>query len=383
MTDQPAVLRSAADSDLGAEAHVRAALAADAKSALKAVALDEVTRSKPYSVNDFLAAVKQGAAAPGQSNVIGRGPLSGVTTTQLYEEMRTRARAFRRQLLDSQRPAPSLSLFAAYGDDSRTEIKDTNDYHARIISMDTVFITLSSSLTRNDDDSYTLRTAPLATVFTPPLCPGERFRDQPCALGIQASGMFVGHDLVATAGHVGRIVDDVTQLRFITGFEVLDDGTTRTHFSPTSVWNGERLVDYRLDGAQDWALIRVTGPANRRQYGPVRHGGRVRDRGALAVIGHPTGLPLKVATGFVTDNSSEHFFVTDLDTFGGNSGSIVIGYEPGRAWSEGLLVRGQPDYVEVDGCTKVNFCTPTTCAGGEDVQRWSDCVNVIDRYNGR
>ena len=45
----------------------------------------------------------------------------------------------------------------------------------------------------------------------------------------------------------------------------------------------------------------------------------------LVVIGHPSGLPTKIADGaWVRNNESEYYFVTNLDTFGGNSGSAVL-----------------------------------------------------------
>jgi len=69
------------------------------------------------------------------------------------------------------------------------------------------------------------------------------------------------------------------------------------------------------------------------------------------VIGHPVGLPVKVAgDAKVRDASPRYFVMTDLDTFGGNSGSAVFNAK--TKLIEGILVRGGTDFVRSPaGCT--------------------------------
>ena len=87
----------------------------------------------------------------------------------------------------------------------------------------------------------------------------------------------------------------------------------------------------------------------------------------MHVIGHPVGLPAKVAGGaIVRDNTPNPFFVANLDTYGGNSGSPVFNSRTHRV--EGILVRGERDFVARGNCT-VSFVCPTTGCRGEDVTR--------------
>mgnify|MGYP002404305880 CR=1 FL=1 len=70
------------------------------------------------------------------------------------------------------------------------------------------------------------------------------------------------------------------------------------------------------------------------------------------VVGHPSGLPMKVAPGrvqFVTPR----LIMMDTDTFGGNSGSPVLNAETGEV--EGIFFRGGLDYVpSADGCQRAH-----------------------------
>ncbi len=93
------------------------------------------------------------------------------------------------------------------------------------------------------------------------------------------------------------------------------------------------------------------------------------------MIGHPTGIPTKVAGGaFVRDNSNDKFFVANLDTFGGNSGSAVVNSETGVV--EGILVRGENDYVTEGGCSVPQVCTMDGCRG-EDVTRITNIKKLM------
>jgi V8-like Glu-specific endopeptidase len=85
----------------------------------------------------------------------------------------------------------------------------------------------------------------------------------------------------------------------------------------------------------------------------------------VLVIGHPTGLPTKLADGAVIRSLKETYFIANLDTYGGNSGSAVFDANSGLV--EGILVRGEQDYVRSSsGCLASNVCRNDGCRG-EDV----------------
>jgi V8-like Glu-specific endopeptidase len=95
------------------------------------------------------------------------------------------------------------------------------------------------------------------------------------------------------------------------------------------------------------------------------------------VIGHPVGLPLKYAgNAKITDNSPSTYFSANLDTFGGNSGSPVFSMVDGKHIVEGILVRGETDFVEVNGCTRSQVY-PTTGQMGENCTRVAEFAHLV------
>jgi hypothetical protein len=58
------------------------------------------------------------------------------------------------------------------------------------------------------------------------------------------------------------------------------------------------------------------------------------------------------------------YFRANLDTYGGNSGSAVFDANTGVV--EGILVRGENDFVTRGSCRATNYCPANGCRG-EDV----------------
>ena len=68
------------------------------------------------------------------------------------------------------------------------------------------------------------------------------------------------------------------------------------------------------------------------------------------------------------------YFVANLDTYGGNSGSAVFNAKTGVI--EGILVRGENDYVYKGNCRVSNVCASDGCRG-EDVTKLSAITATI------
>jgi hypothetical protein len=68
------------------------------------------------------------------------------------------------------------------------------------------------------------------------------------------------------------------------------------------------------------------------------------------------------------------FFVANLDTYGGNSGSPVFNSETHKV--EGILVRGETDFTTIGACTVSMRCPNTGCRG-EDCTRITEFAHLI------
>jgi hypothetical protein len=144
------------------------------------------------------------------------------------------------------------------------------------------------------------------------------------------------------------------------------------------VYEGEALIGRKLTATRtDWALIRLTRAVVGRSPVAFRTAGKIAAAQKLFVIGHPCGLPQKYAPGAsVRDNTPSAFFVANLDTYGGNSGSPVFNATNNQV--EGILVRGENDFVKSGSCF-VSLVCPTSGCRGEDVTRTSEWAAKVPK----
>jgi hypothetical protein len=205
------------------------------------------------------------------------------------------------------------------------------------------------------------------------LCEGERFRNQPA--GAFCSGFLVAPDIIATAGHC---VDagNVTNVCFVFGFRMRDSETAETTINNSEIYRGTELIGREEVGSgPDWALVRIDRPVTNHRIVRIRRNGKVSETQNLHVIGHPTGLPTKFAGGAsVRKNEEDAFFVANLDTYGGNSGSPVFNSETHEV--EGILVRGETDFVRQGTCN-VSLVCPSTGCRGEDCTRTTEFQQLV------
>jgi hypothetical protein len=258
-----------------------------------------------------------------------------------------------------------------YGVDDRQEVVDVTDQAILEDADSVVLVCDENEVDDNGDGTSTLQTQNFGTSFN--LCTSEPFREQPTS-GF-CSGFLVAPDIIATAGHC-LDASNVTTRRFVFGFRMLDDTTARTVIENTEIYEGVEVIGHRLvgDGA-DWALVRIDRPVPNHRVVRIRRDGQIPSNQPVHVIGHPVGLPTKVAGGAaVRDNSPPAFFVANLDTYGGNSGSPVFNSDTHDV--EGILVRGETDFISNGTCTESLKCPNTGCRG-EDCTRTTEFARLV------
>ncbi len=263
-----------------------------------------------------------------------------------------------------------------YGEDSRVDVVDSHYAH---LASSTAAMILHSSMVY-ESGYYEIQGQTLASRG---ICADERFADQITAAN--CSGFLVAPDLLVTAGHCVRSQRDCDNSAWVFGFALDDqssyfEGDTSFWVDENNVYHCEEVVETVLDRTSqaDHALIRLSRKVDDREPLEVRTEGKVEMMTPLVVIGHPTGLPTKVAAdGFVRSNSESFFFQAGLDTFGGNSGSAVFNRHTGVV--EGILVRGEQDYVfdSSSGCRRAKVCAMDECRG-EDVARITKVESLMD-----
>ena len=266
-------------------------------------------------------------------------------------------------------PAPA-SPKVVYGTDDRIDLYEETDPDRRTWAASTCGLFTSSSVTSNGNGTYTIHTSAYD------VCSDEPFSNQPTSAF--CTGFVVGDDIIATAGHCFDS-GDLNNTKFVFGFVMEDANTPVLAVSADQVYTGVELLGRALQGDLDYAVIRVdrnivapgVQPFTLRREGTIGIGSNV------GVIGHPSGLPLKLAFGdntVVRDNTNTGYFVANLDTYGGNSGSPVI--NPATGILEGILVRGEQDFVLDGNCLRSNV-VPNTGGGGEEVSKATTFMQFV------
>lgn len=91
----------------------------------------------------------------------------------------------------------------------------------------------------------------------------------------------------------------------------------------------------------DWAIVRLDRAVKDRPALAVNTGAGVKKDDEIFMIGHPMGLPAKVAGGEKVLAVDKTAFHSHLDAYSGNSGSPVFNSKTNLI--EGVLYRGAPD----------------------------------------
>ncbi len=209
-------------------------------------------------------------------------------------------------------------------------------------------------------------------------CKETRFLNQ---LAISdCTGFLVAPDVLLTAGHCMTIYGTCKRFKWIFDYKQKNLVSNSKNLIPAkNVYSCKKILDYTLntENQNDYAIIKLDRPVKDRSPLRIRRkSSTIEDNSSIFVLGHPSGLPLKVSDNAkVIDNLNPIFFNTNLDTFAGNSGSPVFNQQTLEV--EGILVRGEADFVFDDllGCYKNKVCHKNECSG-ESVTRITKLKNI-------
>ena len=259
--------------------------------------------------------------------------------------------------------AKSDEIKVIYGEDNRRDVFETTNASFLELSKSTAAMISGTNLKAISGGEVEINGT---TLQGRGICKKERFSQQISAAN--CSGFLVSDNKLVTAGHCIKTEADCKSYKWVFDYKVDSSEQGKVNVPATSVFSCKKIISRKLDNMSkdDYALIELDRKVTDRHPVKVRKTGKVAKGDALVVIGHPTGLPTKIADGANVRSLSTKFFVANLDTYGGNSGSAVFNVETEEV--EGILVRGETDYVysSADGCQVSNKCANDSCRG-EDV----------------
>lgn len=261
--------------------------------------------------------------------------------------------------------------------DDRMEICDNKIKEREENANAVVSFFSKGELKQNADGSFSIVTV-VTLKNKENLCDEQRFSNQPS--NSFCSGFAIDKRTIVTAGHC---IDNKSYktVYAVFGYQMNCKNEPITRFKKEQVYSITAIMDraYGQSDLKDFAVLMVDKdiPSNN-IIKKSRTSGKIADNQAIYVIGHPSGLPLKLApNAIVKNNAIANYFIANLDTYGGNSGSPVFNATTHEL--EGILVRGGLDYEEFGNCVKNFTCPCELNCDGEDISRTTQFLKWLKR----
>lgn len=247
-----------------------------------------------------------------------------------------------------------------YGSDDRKEVCEHEDSSLRMLANGTLAMVQHTAVKVDEAGKFILDAKTYGEKQS--LCKTESFWSQPNVA--DCSGFLIGEDLLVTAGHC-VFKSSCGKNMWVFNYQMKSDGSFEKTFEKEDVYKCREILVREQSKTIDFAVIRLDRKVRGGVPLKMRTGPEPKVGDGMFVIGYPMGLPAKIA-----DNANlrkwgiqNRYFIANLDTYGGNSGSPVFNAKTLEV--EGVLVRGDVDFVNSGDCKVSKKCTDRGCDGEE------------------
>jgi len=237
-----------------------------------------------------------------------------------------------------------------YGEDNRLEPFDPaiSSIQERMAKLSVAKI----SIFNLDESGSTVKILEKSLSKQMNMCPGESFETQTSSAS--CSGFFIPPDMVVTAGHcISDFSCQVNMDKWIFNYEIKQDGSLK-EINHADVYKCKYIINKQFSfypELVDFALIKLDRPVDKKWYPKEKISlrgkvSKISKETKLTLVGNPMGIPKKITVnGNILDNKPKSYFLTNFDSYRGNSGSMVFDEKTGQV--EGILVRGTKDLKKI------------------------------------
>ncbi len=273
----------------------------------------------------------------------------------------------------------SSQVFASpdviYGKDNRIEVYQSNN-SALITAAESTAAMISYDNLAIKNEWTEISGPALKDIYR--LCSKERFKEQLAVAN--CSGTLIDKDIILTAGHCFAQKNlDCKGYAWVFGYRVNTEKQSLITIPTSNIYKCHSVLAQQVDKNKnvDYAIIKLDRKVTDRKPVEIRLFGEISFNEKLAVIGHPRGLPTKIADSGDILESTDGFLRSNLDAYTMNSGSGVFNQKTGSL--EGILVSGQSDFEQdASGCLKSRVLPESK--GAEIITNVSKIWDLIDLF---
>jgi V8-like Glu-specific endopeptidase len=240
-----------------------------------------------------------------------------------------------------------------YGRDNRRDFYQVRSKKAQL-NFNGVCVLIENEFINERDSTIELFYFPQKYAYE--LCTNEPYENQHYASF--CTGFAINDSTIISAGHciTGNSNDSY---RLLFDYH-MGNQDSLSEIKQSAVFTVKYIMDFNVENLVDYSIIIVNEKIPKFRHLKMRTRGDVKINQRVYSIGSPSGMPLKRATGAKIRENYDNSFVANLDTYGGNSGSPIFN-SSGRV--EGILIKGEEDYVQLNNCNISNKCLDNECSG--------------------
>lgn len=208
------------------------------------------------------------------------------------------------------------------------------------------------------------------------VCKTERYLSQPSAS--ICSGTLIAPDLILTAAHCYNSESLCKQAAWVFGYH--ESKKSKYEVKEKEVYRCKEIVyrNFDIENGADFAVVKLDRKVKGHSPVALRESGSPEVKTKLILIGHPNGLPTKIADDAWITEIKDNALLTNVDAYSGNSGSGVFNAD--SHFLEGVLSHGKEDYEENVELTCNKSQIYSMQDGGEAVMKIDPVRSFLKTY---